>query len=92
MTDNRKNSRYISRRVVLQGAQLAVTAGVAAQVGSCAGVLGPKLSKEDAKYQDMPSGQQRCAGCVHFESPNACSVVEGTISPNGWCQRYSAKS
>jgi hypothetical protein len=91
MTDNRTERRYISRRVVLQGAQFAVTAGIAAQASSCAGIIGPKLSKEDAKYQDMPSGQQRCAGCVHFEAPNACSVVEGTISPNGWCKRYSAK-
>ena len=91
MTDDRKDSWRISRRVVLRGAQLAVTAGVAAQAASCAGILGPKLSKADAHYQDMPSGQQRCAGCVHFESPNACSVVEGTVSPNGWCQRYSAK-
>jgi hypothetical protein len=91
MEDDRKDNRCISRRVVLQGARLAMAAGVAAQASSCAGIIGPKLSKEDAKYQDMPKGQQSCAGCVHFESPNSCSVVQGKISPSGWCQRYSAK-
>lgn len=90
MTDKKNDKRWVSRRLVLQGAQLAVTAGVAAQASSCADILGPKLSKAEAKYQDMPNGQQHCAGCVHFESPNSCSVVQGTVSPNGWCQRYSA--
>lgn len=91
MTD-RKSNPLISRRVMLRGAKLAVTVGIAAQAASCAGILGPKASQAEAKYQDMPKGQQRCAGCVHFQPPNACSVVQGTISPNGWCEHYSAKS
>ena len=91
MTDRKTNSR-ISRRVVLQGAQLAVTVGIAGQAASCAGILGPKASQAEAKYQDMPKGQQRCAGCVHFQPPSGCSVVRGTISPNGWCEHYSAQS
>lgn len=91
MTDNRTDCRRISRRTVLQRAQLVLSAGVAAQAASCA-MMRPTLSKADARYQDMPNGGQRCAGCVHFQAPNACSVVQGTIRPEGWCQRYSAKA
>jgi len=91
MTGNGRDWRRISRRSVLQGARLVAAAGVTLQAASCASMMRPTLSKEEAGYQDMPKGQQHCSGCVHFEAPNACSVVKGDISPNGWCQRYSAK-
>lgn len=49
-----------------------------------------KLSKAIARYQTEPSGEQRCAGCAHFVAPNACRVVEGDISPDGWCTLWLA--
>jgi hypothetical protein len=40
-------------------------------------------------YQDSPKGIQMCATCTLFEVPRSCKVVEGDISPNGWCRDYA---
>jgi hypothetical protein len=45
-----------------------------------------KGSKKQFKYQDKPGPKgQKCAGCRFFQKPNACTIVDGKISPNGWC-------
>jgi hypothetical protein len=43
-------------------------------------------AKPVALYQDSPNQGRRCAGCTHFIEPNACEIVAGEISPNGWCR------
>jgi hypothetical protein len=43
-----------------------------------------------ALYQDTPNQGRRCAGCTHFLQPNACDIVAGEISPNGWCRFYES--
>jgi hypothetical protein len=48
-----------------------------------------KLSKAQAKYQDSPRGIAMCATCTLFVAPRACKVVDGDISPNGWCKEYA---
>ena len=50
-----------------------------------------KVSKEQAKYQDSPKGDQKCSNCNFFIEPNACQTVEGEISPEGWCQLWVEK-
>jgi hypothetical protein len=50
---------------------------------------GGKMSKQQAEYQDSPKGIQMCATCTLFDEPRACKVVEGDISPNGWCKAYA---
>jgi hypothetical protein len=50
-----------------------------------------KISKSEAKYQDKPNGSQHCQKCQHFQAPNQCQLVEGGISPNGWCENFKAK-
>jgi hypothetical protein len=50
---------------------------------------GEKLSKQQAEYQDSPKGIQMCATCTLFEAPHSCKVVEGDVSPNGWCKAYA---
>src|SRR5687767_10181301 len=42
-----------------------------------------KESKATARYQDKPNGNQQCDRCAHFRAPNACQIVEGSISPSG---------
>ena len=61
--------------------------------------LGPRLAISQAKvaqsavvYQDKPKGTQRCDGCSLFQPPNACKVVAGEVSPQGWCSLFSAKA
>jgi High potential iron-sulfur protein len=48
-----------------------------------------KMSKAQAEYQDSPKGIQMCSTCSLFEEPRACKVVDGDISPNGWCRSYA---
>ena len=47
-----------------------------------------KLSPAEAHYQDTPRGGLSCAGCTLFVKPRSCKVVEGDISPNGWCRLF----
>jgi hypothetical protein len=51
----------------------------------------PKVTKEAARYQDQPNKGQKCSGCAHFLAPNDCAIVQGPISPEGWCQNFSPK-
>ena len=79
-----------SRRGALKAiaALSAITAvfGTARQASSQA-----KVPKTALKYQDQPKNDQRCSGCTHFISGGQCKLVEGEISPNGWCTAYSPK-
>lgn len=49
------------------------------------GATPAKVSQASVQYQDQPKGEQKCANCIQFIQPNACKVVEGEISPEGWC-------
>jgi hypothetical protein len=48
-----------------------------------------RMTKPDVDYQDQPKGLQMCSTCTLFEPPAACKIVEGTVSPNGWCKDYA---
>lgn len=50
-----------------------------------------QVSKQAAQYQDQPNGQQRCSLCANFQAPSACLVVNGVVTPNGWCKLFKAK-
>lgn len=93
-----KNFDPVRRDIFKKG--VAVTAGAIA-----AGLMfesqparAAKASKAVAMYQDKPHGQQQCDGCVHFvpgATPTAngtCKVVEGSISPKGWCVLFAPKA
>jgi hypothetical protein len=85
------NCQRISRRVLLSSAA-ALSLGAATTARMIwAAAAQDKLSQADAKYQTTPKSDQRCAGCVNFQPPNACKFVQGDISPNGWCQLFGAK-
>jgi hypothetical protein len=47
-----------------------------------------KMSQADAAYQDRPKSGLTCAACTLFRPPRSCEVVEGDISPNGWCKFF----
>ena len=52
-----------------------------------------KAKKTAVRYQDEPKKGRNCNNCRHFQAPNACKLVEGEVSPNGWCTVWSkAKS
>lgn len=50
-----------------------------------------KTNQKTAKYQDHPNKGQSCAQCNFFRPPKSCQLVEGDISPNGWCSFWAKK-
>jgi hypothetical protein len=50
-----------------------------------------KFTQQQAKYQPIPKAGQRCQTCALWQSPTSCQVVEGQVSPAGWCMLYQAK-
>lgn len=91
MSNIKNGGEVISRRVVLAGTALALGVAATGTITTQAAAQ-QKVSQADAKYQDQPKGQQRCDGCVQFQPPNACKIVQGEISPSGWCQLFAAKT
>lgn len=52
-----------------------------------------KVSQASVQYQLQPKGDQKCADCLHFVAEsNTCNLVEGNISPNGWCVLWAQKA
>jgi hypothetical protein len=51
-----------------------------------------KLTQAAARYQDHPKGSESCASCPYFILPKSCVLVEGEISPIGWCPIYTTFS
>jgi hypothetical protein len=80
----------LSRRSLLGGAAL-VLGGAAGAAVAPAVRAQEKVSKADAKYQDEPRGQQRCAICLQFSPPGSCKLVAGEIRPTGYCQFFAAR-
>jgi hypothetical protein len=91
MSNSNSHCERISRRAMLGGTALALGAAASGAAVTHAGAQ-QKIKQADAKYQDHPNGTQKCDGCIQFQPPNACKIVDGTINPNGWCQFFGAKS
>lgn len=52
-----------------------------------------KASQASMQYQPQPKGEQKCSLCLHFVAEsNTCKVVEGQISPEGWCLLWTKKA
>jgi hypothetical protein len=47
-----------------------------------------KMSPKEAEYQDGPKNGLTCAACSLFRPPRSCEVVDGDISPVGWCKFF----
>jgi hypothetical protein len=81
----------ISRRGFTSSSILALAAVALTSCMAVPAAFGMKISKQEAMYRDRPNGKQKCSGCVHFMN-GQCSIVEGSISPNGWCKHFAAKA
>ena len=79
----------ISRRLLFKAAGL--SAAIASTIAFRLDAWAQQIAKSDAEYQDHPNGIQRCEICLQFQPPNRCLLVQGGISPNGWCQFFAAK-
>jgi len=82
----------VSRRTLLRqcasGVMLVGTGMLAACTTTAAQA---KVSKSVAHYRGHPNGDQHCGGCVHYRFPGSCELVQGPISPFGWCRFFKAR-
>jgi hypothetical protein len=76
-----------SRRKIIRAAVKGVSAGLL--LGRTAAKASDKMTRQQAEYQDTPSGLCSCGMYSLFERPNACKVVEGEISKDGWCKAFA---
>ncbi|MGA9945271.1 MAG: hypothetical protein WBE79_04625 [Candidatus Cybelea sp.] len=57
-----------------------------------------KSSQAAMHYQSSPNGSMQCSGCNFFipgsdaNSDGTCKIVDGSISPHGYCIGFNAKS
>lgn len=80
----------VSRRTVLRAiggiGGCAAIAGIAGRAAASA-----KLPRDQVSYQPSPKGDKTCLLCANYEGNGSCKVVEGPISPDGWCRLWNAK-
>ena len=56
-----------------------------------------KVAKAAMQYQDQPKGDLDCSKCIQFipgksaKANGTCKVVDGSISPHGWCLAFTPK-
>ncbi|SFE37177.1 high-potential iron-sulfur protein [Nitrosomonas sp. Nm166] len=90
------HQNQLSRRKIIKFMVLGATVPL---INSLVGqAQAAKASKEAMQYRDKPNGQEKCSNCMQFvpgetaEASGECKVVEGSISPQGWCIAYAKKS
>ena len=76
-----------SRRMVMRAAVAGVSAGLLLRVAPAQ--ASDKMTRQQAQYQDTRNGIYSCGMCTLFEMPNACKVVEGEVSKDGWCKAFA---
>ena len=84
------HSIALSRRAVVTRS-VAGAAGAAVLLGLVT-EASAKMARKAVEYQDTPKGDQECSNCSLFQEPNACTLVDGEISPKGWCKFWVKKA
>ena len=52
-----------------------------------------KLPPASVQYQAQPKGDLKCSQCAHFiVESSTCKLVDGPISPEGWCALWLKKA
>lgn len=66
--------------------------GAAAIASPAAIAVAKKAAPESVGYQTAPKDDQSCARCANFlAKSNSCNLVEGLVSPKGWCKLWTKK-
>lgn len=93
-----QQDEILSRRTVLRGAlmmgcSLLVPAALYYSASARADSGVKKQAQSNVKYQSSPKGTSKCSGCVNFiAASSSCKLVEGKISPDGWCMLWTKKA
>lgn len=65
----------------------------AASANSAAPTATRKMPQASVQYQAQPKGEQKCGSCMQFiAESNTCKLVDGQISPEGWCTLWAKKA
>lgn len=94
---NDRTKKYTRGEFVGAAVILPALAGLLGTVGT-ASAQAANGSKAQFKYQDKPNGSKQCSNCTFFipgssaTANGTCKIVQGDISPKGYCIAYSAKS
>lgn len=94
MTDTSPiQSRVQSRRAILLRG-VTYVAGAAALIAPARTAQAAKMPQTSPAvlYQSTPKDSHQCDGCLLFQAPNSCQVVDGAISPSGWCKLWAKKT
>ena len=84
------HSIALSRRTVVTRS-VAGAAGAAVLLGLVT-EASAKMAQKAVEYRDTPKGDQECSNCSLFQDPNSCTLVDGEISPKGWCKFWVKKA
>ena len=88
---NKQCSR-MTRRNVVAGAAALAGLSVLPRIAFAA-----KAAKSAMQYQDKPHNGQDCDDCLQYipgktkTAMGECKIVEGPISPTGWCIAFVKK-
>jgi hypothetical protein len=94
---NENDNAQASRRHLLKAGLGLMGAGLVAATARHAAAqdASQKLAQSAVQYQNHPNpahAGQLCSVCVNFLAPNNCKLVQGPISPIGWCVAFAPKS
>lgn len=86
----------VTRRLgLIRGAHLMIGTAAIVAAGAPDTAHAAKADKRDFFYQDKPKDGKRCAECrlyiMRDDGKAQCAVVEGLVSPNGWCIAFSPR-
>jgi len=87
-------SQPLSRRSFLKGAALLATISVVPALIVSKEASAAKTPKAAMQYQDSPKGTAQCDKCSLYipgKKPQ-CQLVEGDVSPKGWCLAFALKA
>jgi hypothetical protein len=84
MPDLSESFKFNRRTLLLSAAGAMPILAMAARSAEA----GAKVSQDVVHYQPIGKNGQDCDDCTHFVQPHACKLVEGDISPKGWCRLW----
>jgi len=91
---NADESKVTRRDAVARGSRWVLAGSVIAWIAVPQAHAG-KAAKADFYYQDKPKDGKSCANCRLFTGSDTgrgvCAVVDGDVSPVGWCMAYSPR-
>jgi len=81
----------ITRRDFLSVAAVGSGVVIGGSLGSSPALASNKIPQKAVRYQATPKGKLRCDNCALWQPPSSCKLVDGKISPSGWCTLYKKK-